>query len=581
MISRKWGTALVYSLIIISCNAQSPQNDKAFNDELIKRELANQENAKKGNQYPQIEVITDPAKVEKLGAAVLKKIQLKDKAEVAALAKNSAPWQRYKLHDKTSVTTLLSILKGNDARKRIEVYKGLAPDYNDQANYAITEPELVEQLLKAVENPEDEEAAIQLAGIVGLKGFEAVFEKRLLSGKSRDEGRIIFWLGKTGKSKPAFDYMEAAIRSKRLNGSELDNAISGLGEFAKNADAAIKKRAGALAMFIYQEKLITTERYEDLKNSAYTSDAAEIVLQLIFDYADKSSVPVAYDILNRNIRTLGPVKALIRLEGAKHIDKVYAYLKSEDDFFKGLDLVEELDNSLVTPALLKEVMLQLSKQKEVPDYVLSRIIDFYKKKNAVSFLEQPGSIITDQQLATRITDRYKRSMVSSEAIVKDLLDPQIISAKPRETILAKLESEAAGDPLSFAFALMDQQQIHFAFDTETGFVPVDYDKLLLEFAARSKGILKDLKVWMDATGDRNGETFSYTITALCNNKVFVARPRDMGDWYDIMTIDALLNKLLADLGARERFVSIETGDQMSQYIFGDPEKVNLFLKKYK
>jgi hypothetical protein len=92
--------------------------------------------------------------------------------------------------------------------------------------------------------------------------------------------------------------------------------------------------------------------------------------------------------------------------------------------------------------------------------------------------------------------------------------------------------------------------------------------------------LKDALVWMDAKGNSDGESFYYTITVISNNKVFVASPPDIGDWYDVMTVNAILNKLLEDLNSKERFVSIETGDQTVQYIFGNPEKIEELVKKY-
>ena len=102
-----------------------------------------------------------------------------------------------------------------------------------------------------------------------------------------------------------------------------------------------------------------------------------------------------------------------------------------------------------------------------------------------------------------------------------------------------------------------------------------------EFAARSKGVLKDMLVWMDAKANRDGETFQYTITVISNNKAFIAKPQDVGDWYDLVTVNTLLEKILRDLGSKEKFVPIKTEDQMAQYIFGDPVSVNELIRKYK
>lgn len=581
MTLKKKSIGFACSLVLLfSCNAQDPKSNKEIMDELLKRELENQKQAKYGNKDPFLEVITDPAKVAKLKTHILKKTAQRDKENVAKTT-NETPWVRYKKGDKSVVPQLLAILKSNNTAKRIEVYNGLEPGYDDRGRYAITEPGLIEQIFKGIENPTDEKAVIQLAGIARLKGYESRFEKRLLSGKSDDEGRLLYWLGQSGKSKVAFDHMDAAVRNKKMSKEDLDNAISSFADFGKNGDADIKKRTGALALFIYQQKLLDDSRYEELKSSAYTSDAAETVLTAIFDYDDKDVIPVAYDILNRGIRTYGPVKALIRLEGSKHMDKVYGYLKNEDDFYKGLDIIETLDRSLLTPELLKEVLLRLSTHKEVPDYVLARIVRFYKEKNALQYIQQPGNYISNKELANRLSSSYAVSAIAPEDVLKDLHTFNLIDKDPGKEIMNELVEESEGNAPALAYSLLDQQKRFFAFDTETSFVPVDYDKLLLEFAARSNGVLKDMLVWMDFKDKNKGENFDYTITVVFNNKAYIAKPEDVGDWYDMGTVQDILEKLFEDTGSKEKFVPVDTGDQTMQYIFGEPAKVKAFLEKYK
>lgn len=571
--------AFSVSISMLACNSQEKKDNKAMMDDLLKRELANQENAKSGNQNPQIQIITDLVKVEKLRKDITRKITAQEIARAKDAAENKSLWQRYKQNDKSVVLPMLKILRGNNIGGKSEIYDGLEKDYDDPETYAITETELVEQILKGIENPLEEEDAVQLVGLNKITGYQDRFEKRLLSGQSTEEGRIFFWLGGEAKNIRVLDYIEARIKTKKLPGEELDEIISGLEKFGEKGNAEIKKKVGELALFIYQNKLIPRERIEELKNSAFTSDAAETLLICLFKYGDKNIIPIAYDILNRKIRITGPVTALIRLEGTRHLDRVYAYLKNEDDFYKGLDIIETMDKKLIEDDLLKEVLIQFAKQKDIADYSVERIVRSFQELKE-GYILNTANLIHDKKLADRIKKAYDLSKISFDEVLNDLLSLNLIEKRPEASVISKLAKEADGNPGAFIYGILEHENLFQYFDAETGFVPADYDKLLLEFAGKSKGILKDMIVWMDAKENKDGETFSYTITVISNDKAFITKPEDIGDWYDVMTVNAILDKVLTDLKSSEKFVPIETGDQTAQYIFGNPEKINLLVSKF-
>lgn len=562
------------------CNSQQTRTEKEEMDDLWKRELANQENAKTGNKNPVIEIITDPGKVEQLRKEISKKIKARETARLKE-AGNKTLDQRYKQNDKSVIPEILSTLRGNNVKKKSEVYDDLGKDYDTPETYKITEPELIEELLKGIEDPAEEEDAVQLAGFNKLPGYHERFEKRLLSGKSKNEGRIFYWLGDEATSMQALNYAETGIKARRFTEKELDQIIQGLENFGAKGNVEMKRKVGELALFIYQNKLIEDKRIEDLKNSAFTSDAAESLLLCLFNYGDERVIPVAHEILNKKIRIAGPVNALIRLEGEKHMDKVHALLKNEDKFYDGLTIIESLDRKLISRDMLEEILVQFARQEHINNHGIERIIDLFRSLNAENYIRDADKIIADKELAGRIKKEYELSKTSLDEVLKELLNLGLIRNAPDTLSISKIKKESNGDPLSFIYGILDKENIYHSFDAETGFVPADYDELVLEFASKSKGILSDILVWMDVKENRDGETFQYIITVISNNKVFIAKPEDMGDWYDIMAVNALLDKLFEDLKSKEKFVSIETGDQTVQYIFGDPEKINLLVKKFR
>lgn len=190
---------LFNSIILFSCVGATQQKDNTSN-ELLQRELETQNKAKYGKDIPPIKVVTDAKRIAEIRTTLQNNIATKKEKQALDESQNFTISKRYKKGDKIVVPEILKILQGNDKAARTIIYEELAKDYDDPESYEINEPELVAQLLKGIESPEDEEAAIQLAGITKLRGANERFEKRLLSGKSIEEGRIVFWLSHEGKS---------------------------------------------------------------------------------------------------------------------------------------------------------------------------------------------------------------------------------------------------------------------------------------------------------------------------------------------------------------------------------------------
>jgi hypothetical protein len=573
----KQPTLFLYFLLLCTYSCAQDNSKSTGMDALLQRELANQERAKSGNKNPVVEIIDDPQKVQQLRSTVEKNLELKQKRE-AAKGGNKTPWERYKQNDKSVVPELIAILKGRNKSKKNEVFFGLSKPYDGPKDYAITEPELIAQILKAVEDPEDEKSAVQLAGFNKLPGHQAVFEKRLISGQSTDEGRLFYWLGAEGKSIAALDYMEKRLKERPMISENLDWVVHGLRDYGKNGDASVKSRAGTLALYIYQHN-ISRERIDELKNSVSTSDAAESVLECLFEYGDKTVLPIAQDIFQRKIRFAGPIKAMIRLDGPQHMNKVYELLRQEKYFYDGVRIIESVDRKYVSDQLLKDVVVNFSRRSDVQDYQIEAMIRTYNQLGAENLMKETVESLTSKEFKLRFQKAHELSKFTPQGVIDDLLALGFIDKKPGVKELEELVKENSDGSASLIYALLTDQKVVHMFDAETSVVPCDYDVLLMEFAANSLGTLKDMKVWMDAKEDRSGN-YKYTVTVLAGNKAFIIRPEDIGDWYDVPLVSKLLDDVLEHLSSPKKFVPVETGDQTASFIFGEPEKVKALVKKY-
>lgn len=571
----KAAAAFVLPIIVFSsCHNNGERSRK----ELIEHELQLQAAARNGNKDPQVEVITDPARLKQLRESISNKMVLARKTQAARVDEQSVLVKRFKAGDQAVIPLIAAVLQGKDAEKKRSMYNELGKKWDDPDTYTITAPSLVTAILAGVERPEEEEDAIQLAGICAIPGYRPVFEKMLLSGKSKDEGRLVYWLSKEGSSTVTLNYIDQRIRAGAVSGAMLNEFVSSLDNFGEKGSTAVRKKVGDLAIYIYENKLLGKDAYLELKKSVMTSDAAEYSLRCICKYGDRRAIPIIRYFVDHDIRPAEAVMGLIRLEGTQHLKLVYKYLGSKDEFFDGLSMVEAADSSLRDAALLSEVLIQLDKQATVGDHIVKRIVDDYKGFHAQSYLEHPEKLVRNGELAARIKATYERSNIPVTTIVDDLLAAGLLHKRPDAATLKQVVELAEGEPASIIYDLLGKNNVLVSFDTEADEVPVPYDSLLYNFAGHSGGVLKDVLVWMDAE-ELPDDHIGYAVTVVSGDKAFVIRPEELEDWYDVALVDALIEKLLAEKGTK-RFVPVNTGDQSAFYIFGEPAKVKQVLDKY-
>jgi hypothetical protein len=124
------------------------------------------------------------------------------------------------------------------------------------------------------------------------------------------------------------------------------------------------------------------------------------------------------------------------------------------------------------------------------------------------------------------------------------------------------------------------------FDTETGVLPVGHDRLIESFAENSAGVFRPeaaSEIWHGDESDAGlqndleplatGADSGYTVAFIHGGRLYRFACRDFGDWYDVESVVAAINRALDDEGAAERFIALYTGGQDSAYLFSDPKPV--------
>jgi hypothetical protein len=126
------------------------------------------------------------------------------------------------------------------------------------------------------------------------------------------------------------------------------------------------------------------------------------------------------------------------------------------------------------------------------------------------------------------------------------------------------------DPYALLGALA-QAGLLTVFDAETGMVPCDHHRLILEFGEGSAGrFVPECPVQLWHQQGEEDYDAPYTVQFLYRGKLYSFGAENYGDWYDVEAVQNAINFALADAGRPERYLALESDGQMAQFVFADP-----------
>ncbi|WP_203258432.1 hypothetical protein [Hyunsoonleella ulvae] len=571
---------ITFLFLVLSCNSQKKRNisDKEL-EELFEREKKNEERAKYGGSNSKIEIITNSDELQSLKSYISEKNSERRKKALAESQSKTLP-ERYKAGDKSVVPLIIKTLKSQDSQAKKEIYLNLSRRYDESDQYQIVEPELIKIILNNISKPEDEKAVIQLSGFMGLKGYPEVFEEQLLLKKSKDKNRLIYWLGKEGKSLKTLEYIEKLIFDDYFDFEENDYVMSGLVGFAKNGTLETKSKAFEIALSIYNQELIPREKFEEMKTSWSSTNPAIGLTEILLESTNKKLIPIAKRFIKNEVREEKALIALIKLEGKTHKELVYKFLRNKDKFFDALQPAAELFKISKSQNLVKTILTEFEGREVHDDYSIERIVSTLVSMDATEYFSELDNIIENKLLVESILKQYDLTKGSIETVANDLYKFGIISDPISNKIIEKAKKLSnTEDSIDYAYDLLSVSNLYLWFDAEPGILPVDYDDLILKFIKNSNGKLNEIDVWMDADVDKS-HNINYKIYVSANDRVYIIYPEDIGDWYDVEVVLNLMNTIAKDANLVERYVFIDTGDQTVQTLFGPEDKVNQFIEKY-
>lgn len=482
-----------------------------------------------------INVITDPGEVSRLRNEAKRQA---GETSINSLAKG------FRRKDPSVVFTILNILQGEDNAQSNALMSALTKNDSDDITYNITDGQIVQAILAAVTHPDKEAKAVELAGACNIAGFPEVFEKRLTSGNSTVPDRLIFWLSHSPRGANMLPFLETNLTLRTIGDCLL--------AIAEKGNELVKARVGELAL--------------------KADKALPNILNCCFKYCDERVVPIAQEHLKHRSHTKLAMLALLRISGPEYFNELTTLLKDPATFDAALEVVVEMDKGNMTDELLRTIITQMETLKRFSGdecYQLARIlIDSGKAE----WLNTPGLLSENTQLVAGVDKAYKFARMQLHTVVADLRKNSLVPPHYSENQLEELWKKSH-HPKVFVSSFFDEHGMLLCYDTESGESPVPYAELIEAYKAKSQGTLAHLEVWADEKGEK--------ITVLSKDSAYVITPENnTGDWYDVVLVDELITKILADLNSTDRFLPVNTGNQTAMYVFGYPARVNPMIRKY-
>jgi hypothetical protein len=541
---------------------------------------------------PAIFTIADAKKVAFISAYIDAKNKLsKDLQQKADAEYANQPGVRYRNGDQTAIPEIVAILNGADQDKITGLLSEMT--YDVEGPHKL-DSQIGNLLFYKLNDPETEETIVQFLGYNQIEGSRAAFEKRLYSGKSTDEDRILYWLTSSGSAPKTIDYVAGKYKS---NPQYFDDKywLSGtLLDYMEKASAVEKAQILEMAYdYMGRYKPAVADENTEATDSVAVEDHFQKFYAVALKYGKmdkmKPFMKTLTERYNENsddeqisesdIEQALEILFIRDLDPKRQRELVMSMMATPDLFFEGLDSMQDVPALASNPEMIKKAFLLFQTATERSD--TDRFVRSFSKMTPTEFAKYAAGVrsaplrkelIDLHTINARTFDENVDYLISLGLADKKITDADIAAHKKANPYFEK------GDSM---YSAMDVSGISVSFDVETSEIPVSYDSLLNQFSKASHGKFGPFQSYVQLHYDDKKEMYDYRFMVIFNNKCFVMVPEDSGDWYDMTAFSKLLDALTAETEMTEQFTPIETNDQSSWYVFGAPAKTKQLIDTYK
>lgn len=427
-------------------------------------------------------------------------------------------------------------------------------------------------------NDQDErivQAAAKLSAYHSISGTEERLIELLENGDLKDPAPIARELARVASTRRAVD----ALLPNVLKADD-DEFKQWTGyTFRKLIEHPNPEIAGPVRKALYEY----THRF---KKQRYD----QILVDHLAKCADHGAIPVLEDIsanASDPVSRTYAVEALARLQPDKAVDLLLGHIErvgARSDIVRTLRThARENDFERIS-----DVLVTWSKTSEKPfDTQTVRLFLENLGEDGKAFVEKHIEKLSED---ARMWATWKLKGRNLTKALDELYTAGVIDTEPGK-LIAKMGQEKnvwgevkrvdTSDPGSLIDALATEG-IVVMFDAETGMIPCDHDRLILQFANFSNDQFSPrwpVQFWhQERDEDYNAP---YTIQFVLDDRLFRIGAENYGDWYDVDAVISLINFALKETGKAERFITLESGGQIAAFVFADPATFVPIARKYR
>jgi len=473
------------------------------------------------------------------------------------------------LGDTSIVDDLIETLTEGEYDERKEAFKTLQSRYDAPSDYRIREKELQTAILSQINDDKFGYHAIQLAGIMRVNGYATLFEKEILKGESKNIGRLFYWLGGSGRSIEVLEFIEAKIKSNKLDKSIQKDIISGLKQFGRSGSKKIKEKVGQMALSLYNKKVVSAKSFDELKNSRIGYSSADNILYCLYNYGDKKVAPIATNLLKKGVREQQSLIALIRLNGESELNRIKEYLSDSAKFDFGLVPAKVYHESVSKQAEIPKLILEnLDKFKDNSVRRVDKVVETLIKMDQTIWFTKLESIITSEVLMDNLLNSYDILKNNPEEIAEALYLIGLIDTPIESSVV----SEAKYNDRYFGKNAHIYNLLHFS----GLFIDIDTTLPFEQIASTVDYLLENSSDAFENAliGTELEDEDEISITLIYNENAYLYKSNKGGNCY--LEIINLMNEVLEDNDVEERFCLLGSTEEGIRYLFGSQEYVKVF-----
>jgi len=488
-------------------------------------------------------------------------------------------------------TPILQIFKKNN----IKVLKKLYEHWDSYYHYIreVKEPQLLKYIYKHLKEQELCDTVCTFVGSCKLPGYKRALLELLISQQNP--------LSINQKIRIATHYL-SGIRGLRTSEiKQLQNLL--LGEDALPAEehtwiisilaqATLIKPIKVVKIFDeyiqkHHPQWLPEATPEPEKRDKENTEERKLILLFLAKYGSQEHKPFIRQALERAISSYVQGN---RDEDYEDLILGYARLAGYEamPYLKGILLdFDEFDQAVVRAL---GIIAENTQDEALVQWILAR----YEGKKYWGYQEKFYLTMAIQQImntdALEHTEQFYPTEKSREEVKKFLkyvhkTDEELIEALremelipedvSNDDLLENMGDELFLGPNDKVQYFLEKAGIFFYYDAEGGILPLQYIRLIEEFAAHSRGKFCPKEVHQYQRKYR-----VVSVTFQVDDLKVKFHPDHQDDWYDCSTIAAAVNLSLIRQQSEEYFQEMNSGDQTAMYIFTTPEKVQRLTQEF-